>query len=231
MILKSFSCSRTQSLWAWSFRYHCGGRYSSLVHGASNCRPLFSRVFVAPLSSSIAHSGFFSSSRQQPKWLGILHVTNETLRISCLQVFAARNTASASSHSAQTRTDNNGNRLSSYNADWSVHELYMVTCSEMWDDRPHGAQMIVGYIDTAASLEDSQRRGMSTALVLTSCLTDDIEIMTALQKLIDVGFRLIIPSMIGMSSLVCMVPSVIDQLTFFCNTWRFPYCFKIMQSG
>lgn len=200
MILKCFRRWPTSP--QWPLRYSCGGRYTSLVD-ASHCKPHFNRMFLGPLSLFPAHRGFISSSRYQPKCIGRLYVTNEKRRIASRQVSEATKAASAPSHSPQTRTGSNVSSSNSYDADWSVRELYMVTCSEMWDDRPDGAQVVVGYIDTAASLDDSQRRGMSTALVLTSCLTDGDEMMAALQKLVDLGFRLIIPSMIGMFSLIC----------------------------
>ena len=86
-----------------------------------------------------------------------------------------------------------------YNADWSTHELYMVTCTDMWDDWPSGAQVIVGYVDTAALVMDKLKEKMPTALVLTSGLTDHTELKPVLQVLVDQGYRLIIPSLIGMS--------------------------------
>lgn len=84
--------------------------------------------------------------------------------------------------------------------DWSVHELYMMSCVGMWDDRSEGSQCIVGYIDTAASVAPLHRSRMPTILVVPGGDGTHSDIAPLLEPLVDRGFRIVIPYLVGMKN-------------------------------
>jgi len=85
-----------------------------------------------------------------------------------------------------------------YTADWSKNELLMCTCCGFWDYRPDGANVIVSYIDTAASIHRMQRRQMPTALVVPSGMSEHIELKPLLELMVKSGWRIVIPDVVGM---------------------------------
>ena len=87
-----------------------------------------------------------------------------------------------------------------YTADWSKRELLMTTCCGYWNYRPEGANVIVSYIDTAASVQKAQKQQMPTALLLPSGMTDDVELKPLLDLMVKGGWRIVIPDAVGMKN-------------------------------
>lgn len=73
----------------------------------------------------------------------------------------------------------------------------MTACSGFYDHLPQGANVIASYIDTAASVEKTKRKQMPTVLVVSSGMTDDIELKPLLELMVKDGWRVIIPDLLG----------------------------------
>jgi len=76
----------------------------------------------------------------------------------------------------------------------------MTTCCGYWNYRPEGANVIVSYIDTAASVQKAQKQQMPTALLLPSGMTDDVELKPLLDLMVKGGWRIVIPDAVGMKN-------------------------------
>ena len=80
---------------------------------------------------------------------------------------------------------------------WNVKELYMTTCVNVWEENPRGARFIVGYIDTASELKESERSLMPTILAVSCNIIKHTEFIKLLNPVAQRGYRIIMPLLAG----------------------------------
>lgn len=88
-------------------------------------------------------------------------------------------------------------KFQAYKPDWSLQEISIPCCSNMYIPKPEGIQMEVKYIDTANQLSEAQRSQMPTVLAAHGSPGSHEDWLGLVQPLVEKGFRLVIPNFPG----------------------------------
>jgi len=185
------------------FRFHvqtASPRVYTCVKHVSNSSLRFCRslsYFRTSIPIAVADGFPFSSSAP---WLTKVLLSRRTHSVKIRNKTGFCNQASAND-TARVNLGADGkppDSWPSYAADWSKQEMLMYTCVGVFDHLPEGACVIATYIDTAASVHKSQKSQMPTALMVPSGLRDDVELKPLLELMVQNGWRIVIPDLIGM---------------------------------